>query len=47
MHTIPYRVLLYNCHYVIVNMFQEFIEMLEYIMPFVYHLDPIVVELCY
>jgi hypothetical protein len=43
----PLRILLYNCYYVIVDCaftFQEFIETLECITTFVYHLDPIVVE---
>jgi hypothetical protein len=41
------EILLYNYHYVIVDcafMFEEFIETLECITPFVYHLDPIVVQ---
>jgi hypothetical protein len=43
----PLGILLYNCHYIIVDylfMSQEFIESLECITTFVYHLDPIVVE---
>jgi hypothetical protein len=43
----PLGILLYNCHYVIVACaftLQELNETLECIIPFVYDLDPIVVE---
>jgi hypothetical protein len=42
------EILLYNCHYVIVDcafMFQECIETLECILPFLYYLEPMVVEI--
>jgi hypothetical protein len=46
--TPPLEILLYNYHYVIVDcafMFQEFIETLECIIPFLYYLEPIMVEI--
>jgi hypothetical protein len=48
MHITPLEILLYNYHYVIVDCaftFQECIETLECIIPFLYYFELIMVEI--